>query len=154
MDNQTIFLLIAAGGLAFLAMTNKEQEHYFNVPGVGPVPESALPAMGYTKIGGQWYLSTAVNDAAIQAGGTPGQTINEGTQIFNAIMSILQTGFNLYIKITQITSANKTEAINQILDKYNNATSPDFIPMFAYTSQDLQAMTIGQLQKILDTGQL
>lgn len=153
MDKNTL-LLIAAAGLAYLAMTNQEKEHYFNVPGIGPVPESALPGLGYVKMNGQWYTAAAVNAAAIQAGGTPGQTITEGTAIFNTIMTILQTGFNLYTQITQITQANRAQAIQQILDKYTSLTSPDYIPMFQYTNQDLQGMTIGQLQTILDTGSL
>lgn len=148
-------LLLGAAGLVFLAMTNQEKEEYFNVPGMGPVPASALEGLGYVEMApGQWYPIASVNSAAIQAGAVPGQSVDQGTAIFNAIMSILQTGYNLYQKITQITQANKAQAIQQIMDKYTAPASPDFIPAFAYTSQSLGALTISQLQKILDTGSI
>ena len=154
MDNQTLMFLMA-GGLLYLVFTKKGTgELYFNVPGVGNVPESALPGMGYIKMQGQWFHQSAVNQAAINAGGTPGQTITEGTVIFNSIMTILQAGFGLYTQITTITAANRAQAIQQILDKYTSPSSPNFVPAFLYTQSILETKTNAELKQILDFGYL
>jgi hypothetical protein len=150
-------LLIAAIGLGAYAFTQMQtKEPRFMVPGVGYVPVSLLPSYGYVQMpNGQWYAQSQVDAATVAAGGTPGTSYSSGMQIFNDIMGILNTVAPLVTNvITLVTNANRTASINQILSKYSDITSPNYIPMFQYTAQDLQSMSNSQLQQLLDTGQI
>jgi hypothetical protein len=150
-------LLIAAVGLGAFALYNMYGggEPKFFVPGFGYVPESQLPSMGYRNIGGQWYSQAQIDAAAAQAGVPPGTTIDPTMQTWNTIVSILNSLVPLVTTIiTVVTTANKDQAITQILYKYTNTASPDYNSAFPYTQAQLENMTVAQLQTILDTGQI
>lgn len=138
--------------LLYLSTAKKTGEKFFNVPGHGSQPESALPGLGYIKLRGQWFLASAVNAAAIQAGGAPGQTIDETSQIFATIMAILGAGVGLYNEIKDITNANRAEAITQILNKYSSPASPNYTPNFYFNQNILETKTNPELKQILEYG--
>lgn len=159
MDTKTIVII---GGLALLYMsmgkkTGSGEKRYYVQP-YGWVYESQLPSLGYTNIGGTWYSSAQVNYAYGQAGVTSGTNVNYGSNEWYAIMNILNSLVGLTTTIittvTTVTEQNKTQAINDILAKYTDPSSPNFVPMFQYTRSDLEAMTVQQLQTILDRGYL
>lgn len=158
MDNKT---LLIAGGLVLLYFTMSKKKsggQKFYVSPYGWVDESQLPSLGYTNVGGTWYSSGQISYAYGQAGVPAGSTVNYGTSDWYSVMQILQTlaGLTTTIiqQVTTVTQNNKAQAINEILAKYTDPSSPNFIPMFLYTRQDLEGMTVSQLQSILDNGYL
>jgi hypothetical protein len=158
MDNKT---LLIAGGIALLYFTMSKKKsggQKFYVSPYGWVDESQLPSLGYTNVGGTWYSSGQINYAYGQAGVPSGTNVQYGSTDWYSIMNILNSLVGLTTTvistITTVTQNNKAQAIDEILAKYTDPNSANFIPMFLYTRQDLEGMTVSQLQTILDRGYL
>jgi len=158
MENKNLMLLGAGLVVAyvFLIKTNEEAngEPKFYVDGVGYVKESQLAGYGYQKVNGQWYSASQIASASASAGVPPGTTIDPTMATWNTIVQILNGLIPLATTIiTQVTQANRQQAIQQILAKYTVATSPDYVPMFGYyDAQSMAHLTNAQLQTLLNTG--
>jgi hypothetical protein len=154
MENKNLVLLGAGLVMAYVFFSNAgENEKMFYVDGLGYIKESELPSYGYQMVNGQWYSAQQIAQASNQAGVPAGTTIDPTMATWNTIVSILNGLIPVVTQVvTLVTTQNKQQAIQQILAKYTVLSSPDYIPMFAYTEADLQLFSIQQLQKLLDTG--
>lgn len=150
MDNKTLIILGAiALGYFFITSGNRQQKWWYNGQWL---TAQQLQAMGLQQVGNQWYSQQQINYAYQQAGVNPNTQVNEGTSIWYDIVMVLNTLTPIITNIiTLVTSTNKPQAIQQILDCKTNPSSPYYVPMYQYTQQDLEAMTNSQLQAILDT---
>lgn len=158
MDNKNLMLLGAGLVVAYVFLIKANDagdgEPQFYVDGVGYVKESQLAGYGYQKVNGQWYSASQIASASAQAGVPPGTTIDPTMATWNTIIQILNGLIPLATTIiTQVTQANRQQAMQQIIAKYTNPSSPDYVPMFGYFSEQSMAhLTNAQLQTLLDTG--
>ena len=156
MENDKIILYgaLAIGAYAAFNLYKAGQEQKFYVPGQGYVPVSQLPGLGYVNIDGKWYTQAQVNAAAGTVGLPPGTVLDPTMSTWNDIVAILNGLIPLVTTIiTTVTDANRSQAIQQILSKYTDSNSPDYIPSFAYpTAASMTSLTNPQLKSLLDTG--
>lgn len=106
-------ILIAGAGVAaalLLGGTSPSQERYFTVNGVS-VPESQLTSMGFTKVNGEWWPNSYVQQAAQQAGvGVPsGQqgTNQQGDAVWAVIGGVLATSMQLIPLFKDLSKGKK-----------------------------------------------
>jgi len=140
--------------VAYVFLSKGGGEQKFYVEGVGYVLESQLSGYGYQMVNGQWYSAEQIASASAQAGVPPGTTVDPTMATWNTILQILNGLIPLATTIiTEVTNANRTQAMNQIIAKYTVISSPDYVPMFGYFSHESMAgLTNAQLKKLLDTG--
>jgi len=157
MDNKNLMMLGAGLVVAYVFLMKKNDsggEREFYVDGVGYVKESQLPNYGYQQVNGQWYSASQIASASAQAGVPAGTTVDPTMATWNTIVQILNGLIPLATTIiTTVTQANRQQAMQQIIAKYTNPSSPDYVPMFGYFSEQSMAhLTNAQLQTLLDTG--
>lgn len=157
MENKNLMMLGAGLVVAYVFLIKAGDDsggQMYYVPDVGYVKESELAGYGYQMVNGQWYSASQIASASAQAGVPAGTTVDPTMQVWGTIIQILNGLIPLVTTIiTQVTQANRQQAIAQIIQKYTVPTSPDYVPMFAYyDAQSMAHLTIAQLQKLLDTG--
>lgn len=155
MDNNNLIIGAIIGlGIVTLMKTGGGEKTFF-IPGIGNVPQSQLPNYGYVLFNGLWYHQTQIDAVMAQAGVSPGTTVSPGSSTWNTIASILGTLIGLTTTIiTEVTNANRQQAINDILVKYTEPTSASYNASFPYTRAQLDVLTNPQLKQILTTGHL
>jgi hypothetical protein len=150
-NNNTLgYLALGAAAVYFFMPQQNETENMFLVPGVGNVPESELPALGYVKYNGQWFSRADIMAAAQANGVTTTSNIDVNTQVgFDIFMTLLNAGLGIATTVITNTAQRKADLIEQIETKYTLVVSTSYDPTFPFTNAQLKALTVAKLEKVL-----
>lgn len=148
MLNEILLGTLALGGLYFA--TSSKKENYFSVPGVGDVPESQLPALGYIKYNGYWFKQSDVAAAAAANGATQAGTVDVNSQLgWNIFLTLMNTSSAIISSIVQNNTARIQDLVQQIMTKYTAIPSTNYNPNFPFTRAQLEKLTIKKLEQVL-----
>lgn len=149
-NNNTLAYFIVGAAAIYYMMPKEDPENMFLVPGVGNVPESELPALGYVKYNGQWFKRSDLMQAAQSNGVTTSGNIDVNTQVgFDIFMTLVNAGLGIATTVIANTAQRKADLIEQIETKYMLTVSISYDPNFPFTTADLNALTVPKLEKIL-----
>ncbi|WP_299368323.1 hypothetical protein [Winogradskyella sp.] len=141
-----------AVGVAVWALTSKTttKDNVFFVPGIGDVPESRLPELGYIKYNGLWFKESDLLAAAASQGVTSPGNIDINTQVgVDIFLALLQAGTSLATTLINNSGQRKADLVDQIYAKYMVPVSSTYDASFPYTESQLEKFTIKQLEDIL-----
>lgn len=149
-DNTWGWVALLVASFYVMKGDDDKGENMFFVPGVGEVPESALPGLGYVKFNGRWFSQADIAAAAAANGVTTSGNIDIETQTgLDIFLTLLNAGAAIVTTVITNNAAIKADLIEEIMTKYTLLISPNYTPTFPYTETQLNGFTIANLRLIL-----